>query len=141
MCILNPNSQFIHSAPHFPFGNHKFNSSLFFLANRIYLYLSTNSIYMYKYTQISLVNPDHDRARRESTCDPYCLQCYLIKELGKKSLQGHCSSWSCFLKAERGGLCIRVLRWPKCIPHWWSMCPVTQSCQTLQPYGLWDMVK
>ena len=46
VCILNPNSQFIHSIPSFLFGNHKFNSSLFFLANGIYLYLSTNIIYI-----------------------------------------------------------------------------------------------
>ena len=52
VCILNPNSQFIHSIPSFPFGNHKFNGSLFFLSNGIYLYLSTNIIYMYKHTHL-----------------------------------------------------------------------------------------
>ena len=59
-----------------------------------------------------------------------------VKNSTEKHLQGHYNHWSCFLKVNHG-LCVRVLRQPKCIPHWWS-----ESCSVLSdslwPHGLYS---
>ena len=109
----------------------KWNTCLFINKKpSVYIYIHTHT-QAHTYCELSLI-----MMRLERRVHVFFTAHNAVKNSREKHLQGHYNHWSCFLKVNHG-LCVRVLRQPKCIPHWWS-----ESCSVLSdslwPHGLYS---